>query len=217
MDKDIAGRNGPRRVTYMEIKRIVLTVASAVLNPGMSSFFSLMPISLWFHWSVRVSFDVDRYSEQIINSRVKHNDQVTKELECLSKFYKPENGRCHESFPPAKSRAPTHTTYFRAYSPPRLPSPRFRQPNPTRSDRRPPLTIFASHPTFKPPIGTTQAHPHIPSEDNTTASHVADHVTDTKPRACRTTASSGHLPSQSRPRGFQPPFCFFLYHIFIFC
>jgi len=96
MDKDIAGRNGPRRVTYMEIKRIVLTVASAVLNPGMSSFFSLMPISLWFHWSVRVSFDVDRYSEHIRNSRVKHNDQVTKELECLSKFYKPENGGWHK-------------------------------------------------------------------------------------------------------------------------
>jgi len=74
----------------MEIKRIVLTVASAVLNPGMSSFFSLMPISLWFHWSVRVSFDVDCYSEHIRNSRVKHDDQVTKELECLSKFYKPE-------------------------------------------------------------------------------------------------------------------------------
>src|SRR5882724_11978774 len=95
MDKDIAGRNGPRRVTYMEIKRIVLTVASVVLNPGMSSFFSLMPISLWFHWSVRVSFDVDCYSEHIRNSQVKHNDQVTKELECLSKFYKPENGRWH--------------------------------------------------------------------------------------------------------------------------
>jgi len=80
----------------MEIKRIVLTVASAVLNPGMSSFFSLMPISLWFHWSVRVSFDVDRYSEHIRNSQVKHDDQVTKELERLSKFYKPENGGLHK-------------------------------------------------------------------------------------------------------------------------
>jgi len=80
----------------MEIKRIVLTVASAVLNPGMSSFFSLIPISLWFHWSVRVSFDVDCYSEHIRNSRVKHDDQVTKELEHLSKFYKPENGGRHK-------------------------------------------------------------------------------------------------------------------------
>jgi len=59
----------------MEIKRIVLTVASAVLNPGMSSFFSLMPISLWFHWSVRVSFDVDRYSEHI---RIPGSNTMTK-------------------------------------------------------------------------------------------------------------------------------------------
>jgi len=36
MDKDIAGRNGTRSITYLEMKRIVLTVASAVLNPGMS-------------------------------------------------------------------------------------------------------------------------------------------------------------------------------------
>ena len=96
MDKDIPERNGPRSVTYNEIKRIVPTVASAVLNPGMSSFFSLMPISLWFHWAVRVSFDVDHYSEHIRNSRVKHDDQVTKELERLSKFYKPENGGRHK-------------------------------------------------------------------------------------------------------------------------
>src|SRR5882672_2884676 len=96
MDKEILGRNGPRRVTYMEIKRIFQTVASAVLNPGMSSFFRLMPISLQSHWSVRVSFDVDQYSEHIRNSQVKHNDQVTKELECLNKFYMPENGREHK-------------------------------------------------------------------------------------------------------------------------
>jgi len=38
--------------------------------------------------SVRVSFDIECYSEHIKNSRVKHNDQVAKELGCLSKFYK---------------------------------------------------------------------------------------------------------------------------------
>src|SRR5882724_5984181 len=37
--------------------------------------------------------------------------------------------------------------------------------------------------------------PHIPSGDNATASHVADHVTDMKPCTWRTTASSGQLPS----------------------
>jgi len=65
MDKDIAGRNGTRSITYLEMKRIVLTVASAVLNPGMSSFFRLMPISLLSNWSVRVSFDIECYSEYI--------------------------------------------------------------------------------------------------------------------------------------------------------
>ena len=45
---------------------------------------------------MRVSFDVDRYSEHIRNSRVKHNDQVTKELEHLGKFYMPENGGEHK-------------------------------------------------------------------------------------------------------------------------
>jgi len=35
-------------------------------------------------------------SEHIRNSRVKHDDQVTKELEHLSKFYKPENGGLHK-------------------------------------------------------------------------------------------------------------------------
>jgi len=34
--------------------------------------------------------------EHIRNSWVKHSDQVTKELECLSKFYKPENGGRHK-------------------------------------------------------------------------------------------------------------------------
>jgi len=96
MDKDIAGRNGTRSVTYLEMKRIVLTVASAVLNPGMSSFFRLMPISLLSNWSVRVSFDIEYYSEHIKNSRVKHNDQVAKELGRLSKFYKPEKGGVHQ-------------------------------------------------------------------------------------------------------------------------
>jgi len=46
--------------------------------------------------SVRVSFDVDRYSETS-EIRVKSNDQVTKELERLSKFYKPENAGCTKS------------------------------------------------------------------------------------------------------------------------
>src|SRR5882724_1114276 len=96
MDKDIPERNGPRSVTYNEIKRIVLTVACAVWNPGMSSFFKLMPISLQSHWSVRVSFDVECYSEHIRNSQVNHNDQAAKELECLSKFYTPQNGGEHK-------------------------------------------------------------------------------------------------------------------------
>ena len=47
-------------------------------------------------WSVRVSFNVERYVEHINNSRVKHNDQVSKELEHLSKFYIPENGGEHK-------------------------------------------------------------------------------------------------------------------------
>jgi len=96
MDKDIPERNGPRSVTYNEIKRIVLTVACAVWNPGMSSFFRLMPISLQSPWSVRVSFDVEHYSEHIRNSWVNHNDQVSKELEHLSKFYTPQNGGEHK-------------------------------------------------------------------------------------------------------------------------
>src|SRR5882724_5151158 len=62
----------------------------------LSSFFRLMPISLQSHWSVRVSFDVEHYSEHIINSQVNHNDQVAKELECLSKFYTPQNGGEHK-------------------------------------------------------------------------------------------------------------------------
>jgi len=45
---------------------------------------------------VRVSFDVERYSEHIRNSWVKHHDQVAKELEYLSKFYMPENGEVHK-------------------------------------------------------------------------------------------------------------------------
>jgi len=43
-----------------------------------------------------VSFDVDRYSEHIRNSQVKHDHQVTKKLEHLIKFYKPENGGQHK-------------------------------------------------------------------------------------------------------------------------
>src|SRR5882724_9232415 len=62
--------------------------------------------------------------------------------------------------------------------------------------------ILHSGPQSEPPWHI----PHIPSEDNAAASHVADHVTDTKPCTCQTTASSGQLPSRSRPRGFQPPF-----------
>src|SRR5882724_5924586 len=96
MDKDIPERNGPRSVTYNEIKRIVLTVACAVWNPVMASFFRLMPISLQSHWSVRVSFDVERYSKHIRNSRVNHNDQVAKELEHLNKFYTQQNGGEHK-------------------------------------------------------------------------------------------------------------------------
>jgi len=38
--------------TYMNVK-IVLTVASAVLNPAMSSFFSLYANLTVVHWSVR--------------------------------------------------------------------------------------------------------------------------------------------------------------------
>jgi len=41
-----------------------------------------------------VSFDVIAIQKQLENSWVKHDDQVTKELEHLSKFYKPENGGC---------------------------------------------------------------------------------------------------------------------------
>src|SRR5882672_9786093 len=96
MDKDIPGRNGTRSVTHLELKRIVLTVASAVLNTGMSSFFRLTPISLSSNWSVMVPFDIERYSEHIKNPRLKHNDQVSKELGCLSKFYKHEKGAVHQ-------------------------------------------------------------------------------------------------------------------------
>src|SRR5882724_8979677 len=97
MDKDIPGRSGPKSITYNEIKRIVLTVASAVLNPGMCSLFRLTNSSLTVvTWLVRVSFDVDHYLEHIKNSWVKHNDQVSKELDRLSKFHIPENGGVHK-------------------------------------------------------------------------------------------------------------------------
>ena len=43
-----------------------------------------------------VPFDIECYSEHIKNSRLKHNDQVAKELGCLSKFYKPEKGGVHQ-------------------------------------------------------------------------------------------------------------------------
>jgi len=62
--------------------------------------------------------------------------------------------------------------------------------------------ILRSGPQSEPPWRI----PHIPSEDNAAASHMADHVTDTKPRAWWTTTSSGQLHGRSRPRGFQPPF-----------
>ena len=42
-----------------------------------------------------VPFDIERYSEHIKNSRLKHNDQVAKELGHLSKFYKHEKGVVH--------------------------------------------------------------------------------------------------------------------------
>lgn len=45
---------------------------------------------------MRVSFDVERYSEHIKNSKVKSHDQMAKELERLSKFYEQENGRVHQ-------------------------------------------------------------------------------------------------------------------------
>src|SRR5882724_5984180 len=69
---------------------------------------------------------------------------------------------CHESFPPAKSRAPNHAAHFWVHSLPLIPSPRLRQPIPTCSDRRPPFAFFASHPTIRPPIGTTLVHPPHP-------------------------------------------------------
>ena len=47
-------------------------------------------------WSVRVSLDVEHYLEHIKNSQVKHNHEVSKELERLSKFYIPENGGAHK-------------------------------------------------------------------------------------------------------------------------
>ena len=45
---------------------------------------------------MRVSFEIECYSEHIKNSRVKHYDQVAKELGHLSKFYKPENSGVHQ-------------------------------------------------------------------------------------------------------------------------
>src|SRR5882724_7334870 len=73
-----------------------------------------------------------------------------------------EHCYCHESFPPAKSRAPNHAAHFRVHSLPLFPSPRFRQPILTHSDRQSPFAFFASHPTFRPSIGTTLAHPPHP-------------------------------------------------------
>src|SRR5882724_5323747 len=82
MDKYIPGRSSPKSITYNEIKRIVLTVASAVLNPGMCSFFRLMNPNLTvLAWLVRVSFNGECYLEHIKNSQVKHDDQVSKELD----------------------------------------------------------------------------------------------------------------------------------------
>jgi len=69
MDKDIAGINGPRRVTYMRLRE--LSVAFCCFEPRQLPHLYLMPISLWFHWSVRVSFDVIAVSEHIRNSQVK--------------------------------------------------------------------------------------------------------------------------------------------------
>ena len=43
-----------------------------------------------------VPFDIEHYSEHIKNSRLKHNDQVAKELGRLSKFYKHEKGGVHQ-------------------------------------------------------------------------------------------------------------------------
>jgi hypothetical protein len=96
MDKELPGRDGPRSVTCNELKRIVLTVASAVLNPGMSRLFTLLPSSPAAPWPVRVTFDVERFADRIKNSRVTNHEQVTSELERLSKFYTPEDGGVHE-------------------------------------------------------------------------------------------------------------------------
>jgi len=81
--------------------------------------------------------------------------------------------------------------------------PQFRQPIPTHSDCWPPFTIFASHPTLRPPIRTTLAHPHIPSEDNATASHMLITWTDTNHAPVRLPHHQP-APQPIQPRGFNP-------------
>src|SRR5882724_3520078 len=95
METDNPRGNRTRSVTYSKIKRIVLS-GLCCFEPRYVLILRLIPISLWSHWSVRVSFDVECYSEHIRNSQVKHHDQVSKELEHLSKFYMPENGGTHK-------------------------------------------------------------------------------------------------------------------------
>ena len=91
------GRNGTRSVTQQEFKSIVLTVAYAVLNPGMSAFFNLVPIiSLLSPWSVKLTYDVDRFADRIKNSQVNNRKQVAKELARLKKHYPPANGGVHK-------------------------------------------------------------------------------------------------------------------------
>jgi len=112
-------------------------------------------------------------------------------------------GYCHELFPQLSPEQPTTPLTFRFTLSLSFP------PQVQTTDSDPlrllaPFTIFASHPTLRPQSEPPWHIPHIPSEDNATASHMADHVTDTKPCTCQTTASSGQLPSRSRPRGFQP-------------
>jgi hypothetical protein len=95
MDGGLPGQNGPRSVTNLEFRRIVLTVSYAILNPGRSSFSELVPISPFSFWSVRVSFDTERFADRIKNTRVNSPQQVADQLAHLSLFYTQENGRVH--------------------------------------------------------------------------------------------------------------------------
>src|SRR5882724_7948093 len=120
-------------------------------------------------------------------------------------------GYCHDLFPElsptfmhaSRSSLVHHRVHYS------LPSPSSVTPHESVPIRTNPASAsHAAKPSarFGQPLTQQSQHPHASEDDRAIGYHVADHVTDTQPRATQATSSAGHLPGVPVPWGSQPSF-----------